>query len=211
MRVLIADDHGIFRQGLRRLLQDYEDVAVVAEASTAGEVEQALASVAFDVLVLDLSMPSRGGLELIAQAKAQRPDLRILVMTMHGEESYVMQTMRAGADGYITKENAAEELVRALRRVHGGGRYVCSSVAERLAIGIAQGEVDEAGHARLTEREYRVFEMLVAGKRGSEIARELSLSEKTVSTHKANVLRKMKASSQAELVLYAVRHQLVAL
>jgi DNA-binding NarL/FixJ family response regulator len=134
----------------------------------------------------------------------------VLVISMHGDDPYVTQALRAGADGYMTKEYAADDLLQAVRRVAGGGRYICSSVAEGLARGIVEREGGGQLHTRLTEREYRVFQMLVAGKKGSDIAKELSLSEKTVSTHKANVLQKMDMSNRTELVKYAMRNQLVA-
>jgi DNA-binding NarL/FixJ family response regulator len=129
---------------------------------------------------------------------------------MHDEDTHVTHAMRAGADGYLTKEHAADELIRAIRRVARGEKYVCSNVAQRLALGIVSGDNTEQPHVLLSEREYKVFEMLVAGKRGCEIADELSLSQKTVSTHKAHVLRKMNASNRTELVLYAIKHRLVA-
>jgi DNA-binding NarL/FixJ family response regulator len=193
-----------------RLLADHSDLEVVAQAGTCAEVVDAIRVHAVDVLILDLSMPGRGGIEMISHSKALRPGLRVLVMTMHGEEPYVTQALRAGADAYMTKEDAADDLAAAIRRVAAGGRYVCSAVAERLALGIATQDDGEQRHARLSEREYRIFEMLVAGKRGWEIASELSLSEKTVSTHKSHVLRKMNVTNRTELLLYAIRHQLVA-
>jgi two-component system, NarL family, invasion response regulator UvrY len=211
IRLLVADDHQIFRQGLIRLLADHTDLVVVAEAGTCSETIDAIRVHAVDVLILDLAMPGRGGIELISHSKSLRPALRVLVLTMHGDEPYVTQALRAGADAYLTKEDAAEELAVAIRRVANGGRYVCPAVAERLAHGIATQDDGDKRHARLSEREYRIFEMLVAGKRGYEIAKELSLSEKTVSTHKAHVLKKMSVTNRTELLLYAIRHQLVAL
>jgi DNA-binding NarL/FixJ family response regulator len=210
VRLLIADDHRLFRQGLKRLLEEHSDLEVIAEAADCSEVIDVLRTQQIDVATLDLTMPGRGGVDLIAHAKQLQPGTRVLVITMHGEDPYVTQALRAGADGYMTKENAADDLVQAVRRVASGGRYVCSSVAESLAQGIATRDGSAAPHTRLTEREYKIFEMLVAGKRGSEIALELSLSEKTVSTHKANVLQKMRLTNRTELVLYAIRHQLVA-
>jgi DNA-binding NarL/FixJ family response regulator len=210
IRLLVADDHRMFRQGLTRLLADQDGIEVVAQAATSAEVLDALREHTVDLAVLDLSMPGRGGADLITRVKSLKPDLRILVITMHGDDPYVTQALRAGADGYMTKENAAEDLIRAIRRVAAGGRYVCSAVAERLATGIATRAEGNAAHALLSDREYKIFEMLVSGKRGWEIADELSLSEKTVSTHKSHVLRKMNLTNRTELVLYAIKHQLVA-
>ena len=209
IRLLVADDHRLFRQGLCRLLSDHSDLAVVAQAGTCAEVLDALRSIAIDLVILDLSMPGRGGPELIAQIKSLRASTRVLVMSMHDEEPYVTRSIRAGADGYITKDNAAEELAGVIRRVNSGGRYICPAVAETLALGIAMHDGGDSKHTRLSGREYRVFEMLVAGKRGWEIAEELSLSEKTVSTHKINVLKKMNVANRTELVRYAIRQQLV--
>lgn len=211
IRLLAADDHQIFRQGLKRLLSDHDDLRLVAEAANCAEVIDALRVQEVDVAILDFSMPGRDGAELVSHAKSLRPEMSILVMTMHGEEPFVSQALRAGADGYITKENAAEELIHAIRRLASGGRYVCPAVAEQLARGISTPEQGELRHTRLSGREYKIFEMLVAGKRGWEIAQELSLSEKTVSTHKAHVLQKMNVTNRTELLLYAVKHQLVAL
>jgi len=211
IRLLIADDHHIFRQGLIRLLADHADLEVVGQAADYAEAVSALHTSPADVLILDLTMPGRSGIELISHAKALRPGLRVLVLTMHGDEPYVTKALRAGADAYLTKENAADELAMAIRRVAAGGRFVCSAVAERLALGIVgSNDAGEQRHSRLSDREFRIFEMLVAGKCGWEIAKNLSLSEKTVSTHKANVLRKMEVTNRTELVMYAIRHQLVA-
>jgi len=210
IRLLVADDHKMFRQGLVRLLMDHPEIRVVAEAASYAEVVEKLRTVPVDVAILDLSMPGRGGVDLISHAKALQSSLRVLVMTMHDEEPYVIQALRAGADGYMTKEHAAEELWLVIQRLHDGGRYVSASLAERMVLGIALHDGGESPHDRLSEREYKVFEMLVAGKRGWEIAEELSLSEKTVSTHKINVLKKMNVANRTELVRYAIRKQLVA-
>jgi DNA-binding NarL/FixJ family response regulator len=210
INLLIADDHQIFRQGVRRLLSDHEDLAVVAEAGNYAEVLKALHEFRVDVAIVDITMPGRDGIELIAHIKSIQPHVRTLVLTMHAEDPYVSQALRAGTDGYMTKEHAADELVAVIRRVATGGRYVSPAIAERLALELVCHAGEGPSHTRLSRREYRVFELLVVGKRGSEIARELSLSEKTVSTHKAHVLRKMSAENASDLVRYAVRHHLVA-
>jgi DNA-binding NarL/FixJ family response regulator len=210
IRLLIADDHHLFRQGLKRLLADHTDMKVVAEAADGDQVIEAVRAQAIDVAVLDLSMPGRDGLDMIAQVKVLKPALHVLVLTMHGEESYVLRALRAGADGYMTKENAAEEMVEVVRRLAAGGKYVGPGIAERVAWRLAHYDRCEQPHTTLSARELKVFQMLVAGKRGAEIAQELSLSEKTVSTHKAHVLKKMNMTNSTELVLYAVKHQLVS-
>jgi DNA-binding NarL/FixJ family response regulator len=210
IRLLVADDHPIFREGLKRLLSEQDDLVVAHEAADVAGVMAGLRAQPIDVAVLDLSMHGRDGVEMISRAKSLQPNMRILILTMHDSEHHATQALRAGADGYMTKENAADELVLALRRLHRGERYVCPAVAERLALSIAMHEPDDMRHTRLSAREFKVFEMLVAGKRGWEIAQELTLSEKTVSTHKAHVLRKMNVTNRTELLLYAVKHQLVS-
>ncbi len=209
IRLLVADDHRMFRQGLCRILRDQPDMHVAAEAANGAETIDAVRAHDADVAIIDLSMPGRSGPELIAHAKAIRPSLRVLVLSMHDEEPFVTQALRAGADGYTTKEISAIELDAAIRKLHAGGRYVYAPIAERLALGIALKDSNDCPHARLSTREYRIFEMLVAGKRGCEIAEELSLSEKTVSTHKFNVLKKMNFSNRTELIRYAIREQLL--
>ena len=208
IRLLIADDHQLFRQGLRRLLEDQHDLEVVAEASSCAEVMDIVRNTSIDVAILDLSMPGRSGAEMIKQVRAISPHLYILVLTMHSEEVHVLSALKAGANGYMTKEDAADELVSVIHKLAHGGRYVCQEIAERLAFGLTREVDDSLPHTRLSPREFKVFELLSIGKRGSEIASELALSEKTVSAHKANLLRKMNLHNNAELVHYAIRNRL---
>ena len=191
------------------MLADYEDISVVAEATSCPEVIDAARSRDFEVAVLDLSMPGRDGANMVAHVKALKPSLKVLVMTMHKEEAFVISSLRAGADGYMLKDDAAEQLVAAIRLVARGCRYLCPEVAASIATAIPLGTNGQPAHARLTERESKIFQMLIAGRRGSEIAQELALSEKTVSTHKAHVLRKMNLSNRTELVMYAIKHGLI--
>jgi DNA-binding NarL/FixJ family response regulator len=209
VRLLIADDHRIFREGLSRLLRDHDDLDVVAEAGNDLDVMSALHVHQIDLAVLDLSMPGRDGVELISQIKSTHPNVKILIVTMQSSDVSALRALRAGADGYITKDNAATEVTAAIRQIMRGTRYVCPLVAERLALGAAGQVGRKQAHECLSEREFKIFEMLVAGKRGADIAAELALSEKTVSTHKANVLRKLDLHSGSDLVRYAIRHQLV--
>lgn len=209
IRLLLADDHHIFRQGLNRLLVDHQEMVVVAEAADHESARNAIRNYDIDVAILDLSMPGRGGIDLISFAKSVKPNIRVLVLTMHDEDHFVAQSLRAGADGYITKEAAADELRQAILRLFQGGQYVSPPVAERIAMGMFSHAASEKRHESLSEREFKIFEMLVAGKRGNEIANELSLSEKTVSTHKVHVLKKMNLTNRTELVLYAIRNKLV--
>jgi DNA-binding NarL/FixJ family response regulator len=209
VRLLIADDHRIFREGLARLLRDHDDIDVVAEAGNEMDVMSALHVHRPDMAVLDLSMPGRDGVDLISHVKSVHPNVKILVVTMQSSDVPALRSLRAGADGYITKDNAATEVIAAIRQIMRGTRYVCPMVAERLALGVAGQAGRKQAHECLSEREFKIFEMIVAGKRGAEIASELALSEKTVSTHKANVLRKLDLHSGSDLVRYAIRHQLV--
>ena len=208
-RLLLADDHQMFRQGLRGLLAAEPSLQIVAEASNYAEVIAALRAHPIDVAILDLSMPGRDGFEMVCHARSLRPELRILVLTMHNEEQYATRALRAGADGYLTKQNAAEQLLTAVQRLAKGGQYICPQVAERLASEFSRGDAGERPDRKLSDREYKIFEMLVAGKSGSQIAQELSLSAKTVSTHKVRLLRKMNMSNQAELIRYAIANRLL--
>jgi DNA-binding NarL/FixJ family response regulator len=208
IRVVIADDHQILREGLKQLLQAAGDLEVVGEAGDGFEVLDRVRREEFDVLLLDMSMPGKSGVELIKQVKAEKPKLRILVLSMHEEHQYAVRAIRAGASGYLTTESAASQLVAAIRKVGGGGAYITPEVAERLAqdaMPHAQGPL----HASLSDREFEVFHMLVDGMSVNEIAARLHLSAKTISTHKARLMEKLGVDSTADLVHYAVRHKLL--
>ena len=208
IRVVIADDHQILRQGLSQLLQAAGDLDVVGEARDGFEVLERVRRVDFDVLLLDMSMPGKSGVELIKDVKAEKPKLRILVLSMHEEHQYAVRAIRAGASGYLTKESAASQLVAAIRKVAGGGAYITAEVAERLAQD-AMPQAERPAHAALSDREFEVFHMIVDGMSVNEIAARLHLSAKTISTHKARLMEKLGVDSTAELVHYAVRHKLL--
>ena len=207
IRVLVADDHAVVRRGLRQMLAETGDVVVAAEAATAAEALDLVRAQAFDVVVLDLSLPGRGGLDLLGEIKALRPELAVLVLTMHPEKQYAVRALKAGAAGYLTKETAPDLLVDALRRVAAGGRYVSPGLAEALADHVEKGR-EGAPHESLSDREFAVFRMLAAGRTVGQIAEELSLSVKTVSTYRTRLLEKMGLASNAELMQYAFRHKL---
>jgi DNA-binding NarL/FixJ family response regulator len=207
IRVVLADDHTIVREGLKHILAAAPDLEVHGEATDGHEVMQRVRELAFDVLVLDLSMPGKSGMELIKQVKAERPALRIIVLSMHQEQQYAVRAIRAGASGYLTKETASAELVSAIRKVAGGGAYISAEVAERLAHE-AHGEAKRAPHESLSDREFEVLQLLVAGVSLTDIGDRLNLSVKTVSTHKARLMQKMDISNQADLVRYAIAHNL---
>jgi len=208
IRVVIADDHTIVREGLRQLLQASVDFDIVSEARDGHEVMQRVRELDFDVLLLDMSMPGKSGMELIKQVKSERPRLRILVLSMHQEHQYAVRAIKAGASGYLTKESASSQLAAAIRKVASGGAFISAEVAEQLALG-AMPQAEGLPHTALSDREYQVFRLLVSGKTVSDIGEELNLSVKTVSTHKARLLQKMGVANQTELVHYAIRHRLI--
>lgn len=207
IRVLLADDHAIVRAGLKEILGATGDIAIAAEATNGNEVLAAVRSGQFDVAVLDMSMPGRSGIELIKMVKAEQPKLRVLVLSMHSEEQYAVRAVKAGASGYLTKESAADELVAAIRRIASGGAYITPETAERLVLDSATA--DALPHTLLSDREYQVFRMICMGRSITQIADELALSVKTVSTHKTRILQKMQVANQADLVRYAIKHHLV--
>lgn len=208
IRLLIADDHMLFRLGLKHLLAQEPELDVVAEAANPTEVIEYLRHHCVDVAVLDHSMQCCGdGVELIRQVKAGWPKLAVLVLTMHSHEQYAARALKAGASGYITKDCAAEQVVAAIHRLAQGGEYISQKIAERLALQFTRRGEHALPHARLSEREYQIFEMFAQGKTGTQIAAELALSKKTVSTHKVRLLRKMNLRNDFELVHYVIGHR----
>jgi DNA-binding NarL/FixJ family response regulator len=208
IRVVIADDHSIVREGLKQLLSAAGDLEIVGEARDGQETLQLVRDNEVDVLLIDLSMPGRSGMELIKQVKGEKPKLRLLVLSMHAEHQYAVRAIRAGASGYLTKDSATTLLVPAIRKVAGGGAFISAEVAEALALS-AMPHAEGPPHALLSDREYQVFQLLVSGRAVTDIAAELNLSVKTVSTHKARLMEKMGLANQSELVRYAIRHRLV--
>ena len=208
IRVVIADDHTIVREGLKQLLLGAGVFEIVAEARDGHEVLKIVREAEVDVLLLDLSMPGKSGMELIKQVKSEKPRLRILVLSMHQEHQYAVRAIKAGASGYLTKDSASRQLVSAIEKVAGGGAFISAEVAEQLALS-AMPQAEGPPHAALSDREYQVFRMLVSGRSVSEIAVDLNLSVKTVSTHKARLMEKMGIDNPADLVRYAMRHRLV--
>jgi DNA-binding NarL/FixJ family response regulator len=210
-RILIADDHTLVREGLKQILSASKDFVVAAEAI---DGDQALARVReadFDLVLLDMSMPGLSGVDLIKRLKIEKPKLKILVLSMHGEQQYAVRAYKAGASGYLTKDSASAQLVAAIRKIAAGGVYISPAGAEQLAMGamgVAADDVD-LPHRTLSDREFEVFRLLVEGTSITEIAENLHLSVKTVSTHKTRVLQKMNMGSTAELVRYALEHQLL--
>lgn len=207
IRVLLADDHAIVRDGLKQIFADTDDIVVAGEAVDGHHVLTKVRQEDWDALVLDLSMPGRNGLDLIKQIKSERPSLPILILSMHAEEQYALRALRAGASGYLTKECDSDLLVAVIRKIAAGGVYVSATLAEQMARD-RMPNTAQLPHMLLSEREYQVFLMIVAGRGLSEIADTLSLSVKTVSTHKTRLLRKMSMTNPAELIRYAIAHHL---
>ena len=208
IRTLIADDHAVVRQGLRQILQDTTDMQVTGEAASGPETLDRVRDDSYDVVVLDITMPGRSGFDVLKELRVERPELPVLVLSMHPEEQFAVRLLKAGAAGYLNKESAPEELVKAIRKVVAGGRYVSPTLAEKLAFEIDAGS-DRLAHETLSDREFQVMRMMASGKTVKEIAAELALSVKTISTYRARILTKMNLHTNAELIHYAITNQLV--
>jgi DNA-binding NarL/FixJ family response regulator len=208
IKILVVDDHAIVREGLKQILGDEEDMAVPSEAGTGGEAMNRIRERHFDVVLLDISMPGRSGLEVLKDIRTEKPKLPVLILSIHPEEQYAVRALRAGAAGYMNKASAPAELIDAVRRVAAGGKYVSPSLAEKLAFELT-ADPSKPPHELLSNREYQVMIMLAAGKTVSEIAGELCLSVKTISTYRARVMEKMNMKRNADLTLYSVRRHLL--
>lgn len=208
MKVLIADDHPVVRRGLKQVLDAEEGVEVVAEAKDGQELIAHCGRLAWDVAVIDYNMPGKAGVELVKELKRRFPTRPVLVLSMYPEDRYALRLLKAGAAGYLNKESAPEELIGALRKVASGGRYVSAALGEKLATAVAGGD-DKPLYENLSDREYQIMWLLASGKTVGDIARELYLSPNTVSTYRTRILGKLKVKNNAELMRYAIRHQLV--
>ena len=208
IEVLVADDHAIIRDRLKKILADTGDMAVAGEAANGNAALDKVRERDWGLVVLDMSMPGRSGLELIKLMKSERPRLPILVFSMHQEEQFAVRAIRAGASGYLSKEGDSDMLLPAMRRVAAGGAFVSDKVAQLLATDISKGG-DCPAHTLLSDREYGIFSRIVRGASLTDIADELCLSIKTVSTHKSHILAKMNLASQVDLVRYAIEHSLL--
>jgi DNA-binding NarL/FixJ family response regulator len=206
IRVLLADDHGLVREGLRGILAKGADIEVAAEAANGDEVLALVRKREFDLALLDLSMPGLSGIALIKRLKVERPKLRILVLSMHGEAQYAARALKAGASGYLTKDSAAPQLLGAIRKIAAGGVQISETAAAQLIGASPAG--DAPLHEALSDREYEVLRQIVAGRTVTDIAEALSVSVKTISTHKARILQKLNLAGTADLVRYAIEHGL---
>ena len=208
IKVLLVDDHALFRQGLRELLAKAPDIRVAAEAGSYAQAIEMLRANDIGVVVADLSMPGRDGIDLISHIKTSSPEVSILVLTMHEDSEYAARALRSGASGYMTKASTSDDLTSAIRRIASGRSYVSPSVSENLMERFTRSDSETPRHTTLSHREFRIFELLVQCQTTTRIARELSLSVKTVSTHKARLLKKMGLQHQGQLVRYAIEHKL---
>ena len=208
-RILIADDHALLREGVKHILSEQPDIEVAGEACNASDALSKVRLENWDAVVLDMSMPGKSGIELIKQIKIEKPKLPILILSMHKEDIYAVRTLKAGASGYLCKDNAETLLAQAIRKVAKGGMFIPPSVADKLAVEMLIGTTDAPPHTLLSDREYQIFLLFACGNSVSEIADELNLSVKTVSTHKIRLMQKMNVVKVAELIHYAIRHELV--
>jgi two-component system, NarL family, invasion response regulator UvrY len=208
INVLIADDHVIVRRGMLQVLSKDEDIRVADEAGTGQEAIDKIRKNKYDVIILDISLPGKSGLEVLKQLKSEYPALPVLILSMYPEDHYAVRVMKAGGAGYITKENANTELAKAIRTVAGGKKYITPSLAEKLADEMSPVN-NRLPHSKLTDREFNILCLIAKGKSSSQIADELSLSVKTIATYRARLLEKMEMRSNSELTSYAARHRLV--
>ncbi len=207
LKILVADDHPIVRQGIKQIIADTTDMVVAGEAANGQEVLNAVKENPYDVILLDIAMPGPNSMDILKQLKKDKPQIAVLILSIYPEEQYAVRTLKAGASGYLTKESVPDELVEAIRKVSKGGKYITSSLAESLAT-ILIKEDQGLPHTILSDREYQVLLMISSGKTNKEIADELSLSVKTISTHHTRILNKMNMRTNAELIHYVIKHEL---
>lgn len=208
IKILVVDDHSIVREGLKQILADSADMVVAGEASTAQEVLQKVRVGGYDMIIMDISLPDRNGLEALEQVKLINPKIPVLILSMHAEEQYATRAFKAGASGYLTKESASDQLIAAIHKVAQGGKYVSPSLAEKLVFELVK-DSQKPLHEILSDREMQVLCLLASGKTLTEVSQSLCLSVKTVSTHRARILEKMGMRNNAELIRYAIQNKLV--
>ncbi|MEQ1881388.1 MAG: response regulator transcription factor [Burkholderiales bacterium] len=208
VELLIIDDHTIVRHGLRQVVSDAADIKVSAEAGSSAEAIRLLRERSFDVVLLDISLPDKNGIETLKQIKRDKPLLPVIMLSMHAEDEFGVRAMKAGASGYVSKQNAHEQLVAAIRQVAAGRRYISPDLAEELARSIGES-TDKLPHERLSDREFETLRMLAGGQSLGEVAEKLSISPKTVSVYRTRLLEKMKLKNNAELATYAVKNGLI--
>jgi two-component system, NarL family, invasion response regulator UvrY len=208
INVIIADDHSIVRAGLKQILSEYPDINTADEASNGQDLLDKVRRSTYDVILLDISMPDRSGLEILKQLRMERMNTPVLVLSIHPEEHYAIRALKAGASGYLNKETASEQLVEAIKKVYNGGKYISPKLAEKLADELVSN-TDRSPHEILTDREYQVFCRIASGKTVSDIAAELFLSVKTISTYRRRILEKINMKNNSELTYYAIKNNLL--
>lgn len=208
IKILVADDHAVVRAGLKRIIDDIPGMVVADEASSGQEVLEKALEKDYDIVLLDITMPGRSGFDILKELRSQKPNLSILFLSVHPEEQYATRVLRMGASGYMTKESVPEELVTALLKVASGGKYISSSLAERLASELEASSA-QAPHRILSNREFQVLCMIASGKAVKDIAKELFLSVKTISTYRSRILQKMNMGNNAEIIRYAIDNELI--
>lgn len=208
IQIVVADDHPVVRAGIKQIVAEAPDMQVTAEVGNGRDLLELLKTQPIDLIVQDISMPGMDGLELLKTLKTEYAKLPVLILTLHPETRYAVRFLRAGADGYLTKANAADELIKAIRRVHAGGKYISATLAEKLASDLDPSS-QQPLHEILSDREYQVMLMLASGRTVKEVADELALSVKTVSTYRTRILEKMHMKNNAQLMLYAIQNDLV--
>ncbi|MDP2886579.1 MAG: response regulator transcription factor [Ignavibacteria bacterium] len=208
MRIFIADDHVLVREGVKKILREEKDMVVVGEAGTAAEILERIVQSECDILVLDLGLPDRPGLEVLREIKSILPHLCVLILSMFPEDRFALRALKAGADGYVSKDSVATELAVALRRIAGGRKYVSEEISQNLLEKV-RGEVPLMSHETLSDREFQILRLIGSGKTISDIAVQLNLSVSTVNTHRTHILEKMNMHANAELMRYAIENKLV--
>lgn len=208
IRVFITDDHAIVRKGLRQIVADHPNMQIIGEGEHYADLSRSMRTHDFDVLLLDISMPGKNGIEILKLVKQQKPQVHVLMLSMYPEDQYAVRALKAGASGYLNKNSAPEKLVEAIQTVARGKKYITPELAESLAMHVAE-DTTSLPHEKLSDREFQTLRMIASGKKLSEIAEELALSPKTVSVYRARILEKMNLRNNAELTHYALKHTLV--
>jgi two-component system, NarL family, invasion response regulator UvrY len=208
IKVFVADDHAVVRRGIKQILADENDIEITGEAANADEILSQIYKTETDILILDITMPGKNGLDVLIQVKQRKPELHILILSMHPEEEVAIRTIKSGASGYLNKDSVPDELITAVRKINSGGRYISASLAESIAFSLEKNSSD-LPHENLSDREFQVMCLLASGNTLKQIAVELSLSVKTVSTYRTRILEKLRMKTNVELTHYAIRHRLV--
>ena len=208
MKILIADDHAIVRAGLKQILASIDDMGIIEEAGNGNEVLKKARTEFYDIVVLDITLPDINGLDILKQLKVEQPSLHVLILSVHPEEQYALRVLKAGASGYLTKSSAPEELVKAIKKISSGGKYITESLADKLA-GNLESKFTNLPHESLSDREFQVMCLIAAGNSCDEIARKLFISSNTVRTHRARILEKMSMTDNSQLISYCIKNNLI--